>query len=295
MTGSPTAGDVDRVNARMLRNVERMQLLELRHLAALCLVMACQPPAPTSTTTPDAGDTFLAVGVPARQVVVCMTGAIDQSSGSNDGFSQLCDALQPLATVVPECVDGKCWSSFATFTSGEPIRKLSDATLQALDVTADGRIDSADGATTLTLLGFSWGGVTAADLSRALSNDQRIDHSFLTLRLIALDAFQPSLPDVKAARAVDEAFSFRHSVAPSSDCSPFAPLGPYLGLRLRCGAGQRCFDFDFSAAPAEQFSGLRGRDVGHCDVPEVAARYVKSLVTTGTLVAPLPPSVTVLR
>ena len=288
-------GRVDRLLARMVGPSERMRPLELRHLAALCLLLACQPPAPPATTTPDAGDIFIAVGVPARQVVVCMTGAIDQTSGSNDGFSQLCDALQPVATVVPECVDGRCWSSFATFTSAAPVGKLSDATFQALDVTADGKVDAADGATTLTLLGFSWGGVTAADLSRALSNDQRIDHTFLTLRLVALDAFQPSLPDVKAARAVDEAFSFRHSVAPSGDCSSFAPLGPYLGLRLRCSAGQRCFDFDFSAAPGEQFSGRRGRDVGHCDVADAAAGYVTSLVTTGRLVAPLPPSVPVLR
>lgn len=270
-----------------------MRPLGLRHLAALCFLMACQSPAPSATSAPDASDA--AVGVPARQVVVCMTGAIDQHSGSNDGFSQLCDALRSVATVVPECVDGTCWSSFATFTSAEPIRKLTDATLPVLDVTADGAVDSADGATTLTLVGFSWGGVTAADLSRALSNDKRIDHTFLTLRLIALDAFQPSLPDVKAARAVDEAFSFRHSVAPSGDCSTWAPLGPYLGLRLRCAPEQRCFDFDFSAAPDVSFSGRRGGDVGHCDVPDVAARYVTSLVTTGELVAPVPPSVSVLR
>lgn len=240
-------------------------------------------------------DVFRPVGVPARQVVVCMTGAVDQNSGSNDGFTQLCDALQPVATVVPECVDGRCWSSFATFTASDPVRKLSDAAFQALDVTADGAIDSADGATTLTLVGFSWGGVTAADVSRVLSNDKRIDHTFLTLRLVVLDAFQPSLIDVKAARAVDEAFSFRHSVAPRSDCSSFAPLGPYLGLPLRCGPDQRCFDFDFSAAPSDRFDGRLGRDVGHCDVPDVALLYVKSLVTTGKLVAPLPPSVAVLR
>jgi hypothetical protein len=100
---------------------------------------------------------------------------------------------------------------------------------------------------------------------------------------------------VKAARAVDEAFSFRHSVAPRSDCSTGAPLGPYLGVRLRCAPGQRCFDFDFSAAPGELFSGRRGNDVGHCDVPDVSAGYVTSLVTTGKLVAPLPPSMPVLR
>ncbi|MBL8938974.1 MAG: hypothetical protein JNM69_30715 [Archangium sp.] len=267
----------------------------LRHLLAFCFVLACQPATQPVTTAPDANDVVTTLGVPARQVVVCMTGAVDQHSGSNDGFTQLCDALRPLATVVPECIDGTCWSSFATFTATEPVRKISDATLQALDVNADSAIDSADGPTTLTLVGFSWGGVTAADVSRALSSDKRIDHTFLTLRLVVLDAFQPSLPDVKAARAVDEAFSFRHSVAPSSDCSSFAPLGPYLGLRLRCGPEQRCFDFDFSLAPDERFTGRRGRDVGHCDVPDVAARYVTSLVTTGQVVAPLPPPVAVLR
>lgn len=268
----------------------------LRLLAALCFLLGCQPAAQPVMSAPDANDVVVtSVGVPARQVVVCMTGAIDQQSGSNDGFTRLCDALQPIATVVPECVGGQCWSSFATFTATEPVRKISDATFQALDVTRDGAVDAADGATTLTLVGFSWGGVTASDLSRALSNDQRIDHAFLTLRLVVIDAFQPSLPDVKAARAVDEAVGFRHSIAPSSDCSSFAPLGPYLGLRLRCGSEQRCFDFDFSAAPDVTFSGQRGRDVGHCDVPEVAARYVTSLVTTGQLATPLPPSVAVLR
>lgn len=272
----------------------------MRHLLVVLGVMACQAPPPASM--PDASvdepldvDPFRVIGVPARQVVVCMTGAVDQNSGSNDGFTRLCDSLQPVATVVPECVDGRCWSSFATFTSGEPIRKLSDATLASLDVNADGKVDAADGATTLSLVGFSWGGVTAADLSRALSSDQRIDHTALTLRLVVLDAFQPSLVDVKAARAVDEAFSFRHTIAPRSDCSSFAPLGPYLGLPLRCGPSQRCFDFDFSAAPNERFAGTRGSEVGHCDVPEAAAAYVTSLVTMGKLVAPLPPQVAVRR
>lgn len=272
-----------------------MRLFGHRHLAALWVFLACQGPAPASSAAPDASAMPSVVGVPARQVVVCMTGAIDQTSGSNDGFTQLCDSLQAVATVVPECVDGRCWSSFATFTAVEPVRKLTDATLPVLDVTGDGLVDAADGATTLTLVGFSWGGVTAADLSRALSSDKRIDHGFLTLRLVVLDAFQPSLPDVKAARAVDEAVSFRHSLAPSSDCSSFAPLGPYLGLGLRCGPEQRCFDFDFSAAPTERFAGRRGRDVGHCDVPEAATQQVINLVTTGALVEPLPPPVPVLR
>lgn len=273
----------------------RMHAPELRHLATLWLVMACGTQPAPSTPVPDAMDLSAPVGVPARQVVVCLTGAVDQHSWSNEGFSRVCDSLQPVATVVPSCVDGTCWSTFATFTKTEPIRDISDATFAALDVTADRRIDSADGATTLTLVGFSWGGVTAADLGRALSSDKRIDHAFLTLRLITLDAFQPFVADVKAAHKVDEAFSFRHSVAPASDCSGSAPLGPYLGLPLRCAVGQKCVDFDFSAAPSELFSGLRGSNVGHCDVPDVAMRYVTSLVTMGKLVAPLPPSVPVLR
>ncbi|MBE2251308.1 MAG: hypothetical protein IAE78_17335 [Myxococcus sp.] len=272
-----------------------MRRLAPQHLVVLCLVLACENAAGPATPTTDPMDLSVPLGVPARQVVVCLTGAVDQQSGSNAGLSRLCDALGSVATVVPSCEAGRCWSSFATFTRTEPIRPISDATLAALDLTADGRVDAADGPTTLTLVGFSWGGVTGADLSRALSSDKRIDHAFLTLRLVALDGFQPFVPDVKAAAEVDEAFSFRHSVTPASDCSTIAPLGPYLGLPLRCAQGQRCADFDFSAAPSARFNGLRGSTVGHCDVPEAAAPWVTSLVKTGKLVAPLPPTVPVLR
>ncbi len=234
---------------------------------------------------PDAGPV-------ARQVVVCLTGAVDQSSPSNAGFTQLCDQLGASVTLVRSCRGSACASSFATFPATSAGATVTDATFAALDLNQDQRVNAADGPTTLTILGFSWGGVNAGDLAERLSSDGRIAHAQLRMRLVILDAYQPFVSGVSPAANVDEAWSFRHTVTPSSDCSSGAPLGPYRGVRLRCAAGRACFDHDFSAAPNTTFGALPGRFVGHCEVPQAAAPFVTQLVRTGSVTAP-PPLVAV--
>jgi len=111
---------------------------------------------------------------------------------------------------------------------------------------------------------------------------------------VILDAYQPLVTGVSLVSNVDEAWSFRHTITPSSDCSRGAPLGPYRGARLRCAAGRACFDHDFSAAPNTVFGWQVGRDIGHCEVPQAAAPFVAQLVSGGIVTA-LPPSVPVSR
>ncbi len=156
---------------------------------------------------PDAGPV-------ARQVVVCLTGAVDQSSPSNAGFTQLCDQLGASVTLVRSCRGSACASSFATFPATSAGATVTDATFAALDLNQDQRVNAADGPTTLTILGFSWGGVNAGDLAERLSSDGRIAHAQLRMRLVILDAYQPFVSGVSPAANVDEAWSFRHTVTP---------------------------------------------------------------------------------
>jgi hypothetical protein len=231
-------------------------------------------------------------GPPVRQVVVCLTGAVDQNSASNAGFTQLCDQLGMAATLVRSCAGSTCASSFATFPAQSAGAAVAAATFAALDRNGDRLVYVSDGPTTLTIVGFSWGGVNAGDLAEQVSADPRIVHAHLSLRLVILDAFQPFVPGVRVAANVDEAWSFRHTVTPATDCSRGAPLGPYRGVRLRCAAGRPCFDHDFSAAPNSTFGSLPGRYVGHCEVPQAAAPFVMQLVQQGTVTLP-PPAVPV--
>jgi hypothetical protein len=235
----------------------------------------------------------LDAGVFPRQVVVCLTGAVDQTSGSNADFTTLCDQLGSLSSVVRSCSGATCYSSWATFPSTTVSAGMADATFAALDRNGDHLVNAADGPTTLTIVGFSWGGVNGGDLASRVSGDGRVDHTLLTLRLVMLDAYQTFVTGVTPAANVDEAWSFRHTVTPSGDCSSGAPLGPYRGVRVRCAAGRRCYDHDFSAAGSQLFGGQTGASVGHCDVPRAANAFVQQLVSTGVITSPLPPSIAV--
>lgn len=231
-------------------------------------------------------------GPPLRRVVVCLTGAVDQNSGSNADFSQLCDQLASQFTVVRSCSGATCFSSFATFPSTSAGTAVTNATFAALDTNQDQRVNEADGPTSLTIVGFSWGGVNGGDLASRLSSDSRIDQASLGLRLVLLDAYQAFVSGVSVASNVDDAWSFRHTVVPQGDCSSGAPLGPYRGVRLRCAAGRPCFDHDFSAAPTTLFGGLPGSAIGHCEVPRAASSYVFQLVQSGAITS-APPTIPV--
>lgn len=241
---------------------------------------------PVDAGRPDAGQ-------PTRLVTVCLTGAIDQTSGSNDYFSDLCDELLSLdAGVVRACSGSTCYSSFATFPSTHADAVL-EPVITALDKNHDGQVNAGDGPTTLNVIGFSWGGVNAGHLSSRLRADGRVTPTAFTHRLIVLEAYQVGVSGVPVPQGVDGAWSFRRSVVPSTDCSSGAFLGPYVGKPIRCASSQRCFDYDFSLAPNTFFNGFYGRDVGHCAVPRAAHPYVVDLALRGVMSTTPPPSVPV--
>lgn len=241
---------------------------------------------PVDAGRPDAGR-------PSRLVTVCLTGAVDQTSGSNDYFSDICDELLALdAGVVKSCSGSTCYSSFATFPS-DTADAVLEPVIAALDENHDGRVTAADGPTTLNVIGFSWGGVNAADLSSRVRADSRVAPAAFTHRLIVMEAYQLGVSGVPVPQGVDGAWSFRRSVVPSTDCSSGAFLGPYVGVPIRCASSQRCFDYDFSLAPNTFFNGFYGRDVGHCAVPRAAHPYVVDLALRGATSRTPPPSVPV--
>ncbi|MBL8955203.1 MAG: hypothetical protein JNK82_30790 [Myxococcaceae bacterium] len=226
---------------------------------------------------------------PPRTVVACLTGAVDESSPSNTGFTELCAALAAGGATLVRSGSNATWSTFPA-TNGDAVIQPVFA---ALDTNLDGAFTIADGPTELNLIGFSWGGINAGKLASKLAADVRIDHAALFVRLVLLDAYQPLVFSVSAPAAIDAALNFRHSQTPAGDCSSGVPLGPYRGVRLACASAQRCSDFDFSLATNQTFNGLWGSQVGHCEVPDAARLLVTDLVLTGATARPLPPTVPV--
>lgn len=232
-------------------------------------------------------------GPALRPVTICLTGAcsdLGANCSSNQYFTDLCDELALRDAGVVRSSSG---TTFATAFDTDAA-SVAGTLFLALDRNGDNQVNQLDGPIVLNILGFSWGGANVEDLANRVTTDSRIDQSGLRSRVVILDAFQPfNNGAVTMPVGLEEAWSFRHSVASSSDCSNGAPLGPYLGLRLACAAGQRCSDHDFSLAPTTFFNGLSGSSIGHCEVPFAARQYVLDLVTRGQTTTPLPPAVPV--
>jgi pimeloyl-ACP methyl ester carboxylesterase len=159
-------------------------------------------------------------------------------------------------------------------------------------------LDGSDEVCQLDVIGYSWGGVNAVDLAKRMHADARVRAPWGVTRLVLLDAFQPGAK-LTIPPNVERVVSFRHSVAPPSDCSRDAPFGPYLGLAPRCVASAEasarpapiCEDFDFSLSSA-RFGGRPGFKVGHCEVP-LAARAAIAQVLRDEALTAAPPSVPV--
>ncbi len=206
---------------------------------------------------------------------ICLTGALDQSSASNNGFTALCDDAR-IPGLVRDCSSGTCLSTFDNVgpsVGGD----IYPVLFSALDVNADGELDDLDPPCAVNILGFSWGGINAVDLAELFLTDANVSTSRRRVDLLVLlDAYQPFMgSSVDIPSGVARTLSFRHSVAPAGDCSTSAPLGPYLGIPPACAGSTTCQDHDYSRAPDTTFcvaSGgtYDGTDVGHCEVPVAA-------------------------
>jgi pimeloyl-ACP methyl ester carboxylesterase len=221
-----------------------------------------------------------------------MTGAINRSSGSNEGFQEICDtpALAALG-IVKDCVGGTCYTAFNSFlkSDSDPL----DPLIRALDSNADGKVNAADRTCDVNLIGFSWGGIGVAKLARIFLDDSRVDPSRKSIaKLIAMDPYRPAA-SLDIPKEVKQAWVFRRSVVPNSDCSK--TVGPYVGKKPTCEAPAQCIDMDYSLAPTGVFTflsggSIRGADVGHCTVPYAAGPSVVALLQ-GKPAANLPPRV----
>jgi hypothetical protein len=206
------------------------------------------------------------------QVTMCFTGAPTRG-GSNTNFDDLCNS-PALPNVIRSCDALSCYNTFNTF--GVSSASLYSKLFESLDTNGDNRVDGKDKGCRANLLGYSWGGITANEVAGQLANDNRVEpESRKITRLFVMDPYQP-LKSMTVPTNVQRFIEFRHSISPSNDCSRSAPLGPYQGLEPKCYPNQSCYDYDYSqsasaAYPNSEGGSWLGSQIGHCEVPSVAA------------------------
>lgn len=264
-------------------------LLAVAAIAGACRPLASSSEAPPVTlgTDHDGGAPPMSTA-PLTQRAVCFSGASagePYRSGGNAELGALCEQLPGL--VRPR--------EYPFFTWREDTDKPLRALLKILDTDHDGKVTRADAPVALTIVGFSWGAFNARDLALAILEEPRFAaERKVVARLFLLDPFRTRalvIPEsaIHVPGNVDRAWVWRHSIAPPTDCSTSAPLGPYLGRPPVCTGRTRCRDFDFSLAVDARFGGYRGAEIGHCAVPEAATAALLELAAGSEPTSPLPP------
>jgi hypothetical protein len=268
-------------------------------LVVVAAIAACGTPvrsfetAPHAVSTEPDGSAPPSTSPPA-QWAVCFSGAAagdPYRSGGNTELGTLCEQLPGL--VHPREYPFFTWRD----DTSKPLRSL----LKVLDTDHDGRVTRADAPVELTLVGFSWGAFNARDLALAILEEPLFaDDRKAVARLFLLDPFRTRAlvvpeSEIRIPGNVDRAWVWRHSIAPASDCSRGAPLGPYTGRPPVCTGRTQCHDFDFSMALEARFSGRRGSDIGHCTVPGVSSAALLELAAGHEPTSPMPPERPVLR
>jgi hypothetical protein len=233
-------------------------------------------------------------GPPPCLVSICLNGAYfgDPLSGGNGYFDDVCKAIPG---ILPQCgSDGTCYSSFEWLQ----LSKAEDALFSALDTNGDGVVDTSDKDCQVRVAGYSWGGVNSQKLADSLLADSRYTNPRKKIhRMLVIDPYQPTQSTVDVPPNVEAFWEFRHSVAPASDCSGSAPLGPYKGLPPRCHTGAFCFDYDYSLSGSVVFPGYsgvkyQGKQIDHCTMADVGGLPLLSLFADKSF-SPAPKSVPV--
>jgi hypothetical protein len=224
-----------------------------------------------------------------RKRTVCFSGASfdsnPYSSQGNAELAQLCESM-------PGLIRGSSYPFFTWQESGS-----LKAVVKALDTNGDQKFTAADEPVELTIIGFSWGGFNAVALAREMQTTNLIvtNRRKAVAKVFALDpytrpGFLMEASQLVVPSNVQRFWEFRHTVAPPSDCSTNAPAGPYRGIEPSCSRVTKCVDYDFSLAPNDVFSGVRGRDVGHCTLPMITTRIIREMNEKNETSEPLPPT-----
>jgi len=224
-------------------------------------------------------------------VTICLAGALTRGDGANPTLERLCDTLPGIHK---ECSEDRCYSIFSMFQKPQVVATL----LGALDSDRNGVVDDSDRACTVSLVGYSWGGVNAIEVASEIATHPKFTGKRQQIdRVVLVDPFAPhAVPTLEISANVVKLWEYRHSVAPADDCSNEAPLGPYLGLPPLCSEGSRCQDYDYSQHPDTTFSGqrgeFRGSDVGHCNIVAHVAPAIRRNIASGEDGKAVPPPVT---
>lgn len=199
---------------------------------------------------------------PPCEVTLCMAGAFMRTDGANPRLARICGAAK---TIAKDCSpDAKTCQPLFNFAAIGPAHQ---ALFAALDTTKDGAIDAQDTPLRACVVGYSWGGVNAAEVARRFTNDPRVAPAQRRLhRLVLIDPFAPAVRSIPVPPGVRETTNYRHSKAPVRDCSARAPLGPYKGLPVQCPKGAVCLDHDLSKATATPQQTVAPAAVGHCSI-----------------------------
>jgi len=217
-------------------------------------------------------------------------GADPYASGGMRELDALCTSLPGLVRDRANGPDAR----YPFFRWNTDLRHVVDVIVGALDTNRDGKVTDADAPAALMLVGFSWGGFNARDVAQSIASDARFAPSRRTVhRLVALDAYRTDFltarPDLRVPANVTFFESFRHTRAPSDDCSNIVPglFGPFTGRPPLCTGRSACKDYDYSLDPATA-------DVDHCEVVGESSPFIRGIVS-GSPVRGLPPERTVPR
>jgi pimeloyl-ACP methyl ester carboxylesterase len=213
-------------------------------------------------------------------------GADPYASGGTRQLDTLCTALPGLVRDPAGSPDAR----YPFFRWNTSLAHVLDVIVGQLDTNHDGKVTTDDAPADLTLIGHSWGGFNAQEIATAILTDRRFAPERRTVhRLVALDAYRTdglttARPDMRVPANVTFFEAFRHTRAPSDDCSIIVPgwIGPFTGRDPLCTGTSTCKDYDFSLDSATA-------DVDHCEVVARSAPFVTELVHKRPIATALPP------
>lgn len=163
--------------------------------------------------------------------------------------------------------------------SAAAIGPAHQALFAALDTTKDGAVDAKDAPLRACVIGYSWGGVNAAEVARRLLSDARVTPERRGLaRLVLIDPFAPATRAIPIPPGIGRVTNYRHSQAPARDCSARSPLGPYKGLPARCPPKAVCDDHDLSQSRVDPGQEVSPAQVGHCSIIRALEAPLRALI-----------------